>query len=139
MGLMRTRDDWIGRDEPMPGDDIVPDAAVVMDRERVLPAPARDVWPWIVQLGKDRAGWYMPRWVDWVFIPRHRRAVRGVDDPGQAFAPRPPIPGWGSGGPPVPVGPIGAPPALGFQSSPPPKPPRGQAPPHPRPPSAARP
>jgi hypothetical protein len=58
---MRTPDKAGGRGGPKPGDDIVPDAAVVMDRDRILPAPARDVWPWIVQLGKDRAGWYMPR------------------------------------------------------------------------------
>ena len=44
----------------LPGDDLV-DANVVMDRATTLPGTAEDVWPWLVQLGKGRAGWYLPR------------------------------------------------------------------------------
>ena len=127
MKLMRGRDHSIGRGEPMPGDDIVPDAAVVMDRERVLPAPARDVWPWIVQLGKDRAGWYMPRWVDWVFIPRHRRSLRRIDDQWQALTPGQHVPDWGPGDPTFEVVSVDAPHALVYQSIRPRKPLRGIA------------
>ncbi len=111
----------------MPGDDIVPDAAVVMDRERVLPAPARAVWPWIVQLGKDRAGWYMPRWVDWVFIPRHRRSLRRIDDRWQTLAPGAHIPDWGPGDPTFEVVSIDPPHALVYQSIRPRRPRRGSA------------
>ncbi|HZD97246.1 MAG TPA: hypothetical protein VE132_03685 [Micromonosporaceae bacterium] len=113
---MRTRDEPIGRADTMPGDEIVPDAAVVMDRECVLPAPPRDVWPWIVQLGKDRAGWYMPRWVDWVFIPRHRRSLRRIDDRWQTLAPGEHIPDWGPGDPTFEVVSIDPPHALVYQS-----------------------
>ena len=45
----------------LPGDAIVPDARVVIDRATTLAAPPERVWPWIVQLGKRRAGWYFPR------------------------------------------------------------------------------
>jgi hypothetical protein len=45
----------------LPGDELVPDAQVVMDRAFELPAPPYEVWPWFAQLGKNRAGWYLPR------------------------------------------------------------------------------
>ena len=44
---------------PLPGDDLVPHATTVMDRALTLPAPPEAVWPWLVQLGKRRAGWYL--------------------------------------------------------------------------------
>ena len=45
---------------PAPGDGLVPEADVVMDRGFDLPAGPEQVWPWIVQLGKGRGGWYLP-------------------------------------------------------------------------------
>ncbi len=59
------------------GDDLVPDADVAMDTGFDLPRPPHEVWPWIVQLGKRRAGWYLPRAVERV-IPPSRRAAREV-------------------------------------------------------------
>ncbi len=44
----------------LPGDGLVPAADVVMDRGFDLPAPPAAVWPWFVQLGKGRSGWYLP-------------------------------------------------------------------------------
>lgn len=45
------------------GDDIIPDAVMVYDRKRTIHAPAADIFPWLVQLGKGRAGWYVTsRW-----------------------------------------------------------------------------
>jgi hypothetical protein len=58
----------------LPGDDLV-DADVQMDRAFTLPAPPEQVWPWLVQLGKGRAGWYLPRSVE-RYVPAGRRAVR---------------------------------------------------------------
>ena len=55
----------------LPGDDLVDPADVVMDRAFSLPAPPDTVWPWLVQLGKRRAGWYLPRWVDRVLPDVH--------------------------------------------------------------------
>jgi hypothetical protein len=60
------------------GDDLVPDADVVMDRAFTVDAAPDRVWPWIVQLGKSRAGWYFPRSVERA-IPDKRRAIRRVD------------------------------------------------------------
>jgi hypothetical protein len=61
----------------MPGDELVPDADVVMDRGFDAPGSPDQVWPWLVQLGKARAGWYFPRSVERI-IPRSRRATRSV-------------------------------------------------------------
>lgn len=60
------------------GDDIVGKPDVTMDRAFTIDAPTGDVWPWIVQLGKRRAGWYFPLVVE-RFIPTRRRALRVID------------------------------------------------------------
>jgi hypothetical protein len=62
----------------LPGDDLVPDADVVMDRAFDLPASPETVWPWFLQLGKRRAGWYLPHSVE-RFLPASRRARRHLD------------------------------------------------------------
>jgi hypothetical protein len=61
----------------LPGDDLV-SADVTMDRAFTLDAPPSTVWPWLVQIGKERAGWYLPRVVE-RFVPRGRRAARRLD------------------------------------------------------------
>lgn len=62
-----------------PGDELIPDANLVFDRSRTISAPVDEVWPWLLQLGKHRAGWYMPRAVE-RFVPRGRRASHRLDD-----------------------------------------------------------
>ena len=42
-----------------PGDDLIGRPDVVMDRAFTVAAPPAAVWPWLVQLGKKRAGWYL--------------------------------------------------------------------------------
>src|SRR4051812_49672793 len=83
---------------PLPGDGIVPDARVVIDRATTLAAPPDRVWPWIVQLGKRRAGWYFPRWIE-MAIPRERRGVRHVEARWQRPARGGVLPGWGGPAP----------------------------------------
>lgn len=61
----------------LPGDELVA-ADVVMDRGFSLAAAPGEVWPWLVQLGKQRAGWYLPAVVERC-VPRSRRALRHVD------------------------------------------------------------
>lgn len=61
-----------------PGDALVEPADVVMDRAFTVDAPPEAVWPWLVQLGKGRAGWYLPRAVE-RFLPRSRRAARSLN------------------------------------------------------------
>ena len=49
------------RDEvqrPLPGDDLVPNPKFVWNQATTIHAPAAEVWPWIVQIGNQRAGWY---------------------------------------------------------------------------------
>ncbi|MEC3980584.1 hypothetical protein [Amycolatopsis sp. H20-H5] len=62
----------------VPGDDLVPDPDVVMDRGFPLPVPVAQAWPWFAQLGRNRAGWYLPRWVEAV-VPPGKRALRRLD------------------------------------------------------------
>ena len=43
---------------PLPGDDLVPEARYRMDHAITIAAPADRVWPWVAQVGQDRAGFY---------------------------------------------------------------------------------
>jgi hypothetical protein len=40
------------------GDEIVPDARAQFTHAVTIAAPPSDVWPWLVQMGCQRAGWY---------------------------------------------------------------------------------
>jgi hypothetical protein len=77
----------------LPGDSLVA-ADVVMDRAFTLSAPPVRVWPWFVQLGKARAGWYLPRSVERV-LRTSRRALRHVDPALQQLSLGDVIPDWG--------------------------------------------
>ncbi len=69
---------WLGRTygatpgeraRVLPGDDIVVDPDVVTDHAITIDAPCEAVWPWLVQMGWHRAGWYTARWVDRLLFP----------------------------------------------------------------------
>jgi hypothetical protein len=47
-----------------PGDELVPDANHCSTMATTLPASPERVWPWLVQMGGDRAGWYSWDWLD---------------------------------------------------------------------------
>lgn len=66
------------RAAPLPGDELVSAADVTMDRAFTLDAAPGEVWPWLVQLGKRRAGWYLPASVERL-VPVRRRALRHLD------------------------------------------------------------
>jgi hypothetical protein len=51
------------RRRPLPGDAIVPDG-IQSTRAITIHAPARLVWPWLVQMGQDRAGFYSFDWLE---------------------------------------------------------------------------
>jgi hypothetical protein len=78
----------------LPGDDLVPEAQVTMDRAFDLPAPPAVVWPWFAQLGKNRAGWYFPASMERV-IPRPRRGLRRIEPGLQHLVPGDVIDDWG--------------------------------------------
>lgn len=82
----------------LPGDDLVPGAGHVIDRATDLPASTASVWPWLLQLGKQRAGWYFPRWVE-LLIPRRRRGLRAIEPTLQRVLVGERVPDWGPGDP----------------------------------------
>lgn len=46
------------RAQPLPGDELVPKAKLVTTHAISIGAPPDKVWPWIVQMGQDRGGFY---------------------------------------------------------------------------------
>lgn len=46
------------RRAPLPGDEVVPDARGSSTMATTIEAPPEAVWPWLVQMGYGRAGWY---------------------------------------------------------------------------------
>lgn len=62
----------------LPGDDLIKNPNVVIDSAFDLAAKPADVFPWFVQLGKQRAGWYFPHSVE-RFIPRSNRGLRSIE------------------------------------------------------------
>ena len=53
----------------LPGDDVVARPQVVATHAATLPATPERIWPWLVQVGWHRGGWYTPRWVDVLLFP----------------------------------------------------------------------
>lgn len=78
----------------LPGDELLAAVDVVMDRGFTLPGTAEAVWPWFVQLGKQRAGWYLPRRLERAVAPG-RRGLRHIDPRWQSLAVGDVIPDWG--------------------------------------------
>ncbi len=77
----------------LPGDHLVA-ADIVMDRGFDLPVAPDEVWPWLVQLGKRRAGWYLPASVERV-VPPSRRALRHLEPRWLAHEVGDVVPDWG--------------------------------------------
>ncbi|MFB6612655.1 hypothetical protein ACIGFK_15955 [Streptomyces sp. NPDC085524] len=58
-----------------PGDDLIPDAGSSSIMATTLPAPPEEVWPWLVQMGCNRGGWYSWDRLDNGGRPSARRIV----------------------------------------------------------------
>lgn len=75
---------WGATDEeiavPLPGDDLVAEPAKQVTRAITIDARPEDVWPWIVQLGADRGGFYSYDWLENLFGLRIHSADDIVDD-----------------------------------------------------------
>jgi hypothetical protein len=56
----------------LPGDELVDDPTVVTNHAITIPAQVDQVWPWLVQMGWHRGGWYTARWVDRLLFPANR-------------------------------------------------------------------
>jgi hypothetical protein len=63
-------------------DEDVPDATSTT-RAITIAAPPEQVWPWLVQLGYGRAGWYSYDWIDNDNLPS---ADRILPDHGQLIS-----------------------------------------------------
>ncbi|HEU4541719.1 MAG TPA: hypothetical protein VFR23_11395 [Jiangellaceae bacterium] len=61
-----TRTEALG---PLPGDDVIPHPMLEWTRGVTVHAAPERIWPWLVQMGYGRAGWYTPAWVDRVIEP----------------------------------------------------------------------
>lgn len=60
---------------PLPGDQVVEPVMTHRTRALTIDAPPEAVWPWLVQLGDYRAGWYSYDWVEnWLFPGMVHRA-----------------------------------------------------------------
>ena len=67
----------------MPGDDVVKRPTFNATRAVTIQARPEEIWPWLVQIGVTRAGWYSYDWLD------------NLGKPSAAAHP-PPIPAGGS-------------------------------------------
>jgi hypothetical protein len=66
---------------PLPGDGIVLRPFGSTTHAVDVDAPPERVWPWIVQMGYHRAGWYTPDWVDhWIWRIDNPSADRVVPE-----------------------------------------------------------
>ena len=54
---------------PLPGDEVVAKADYVATRAITIEAPPHQVWPWLVQIGSGRAGWYTYDRIDNAGVP----------------------------------------------------------------------
>jgi hypothetical protein len=84
-------------DRALPGDDLVPDAGAVDTRGITIDAPPERVWPWLVQMGYGRGGWYSYDQLDMkgrsadAILPEHQSLAVGdtvPTDPGGGFVVR---------------------------------------------------
>jgi hypothetical protein len=55
--------------QALAGDELLPGARARTTHAISIDAPAAAVWPWLVQMGWGRAGWYTYRWVDRLLFP----------------------------------------------------------------------
>lgn len=69
---------WLGRTygstreerrRRLPGDDLIGEPLAVTTHAVTIDAPPEHIWPWLVQMGWHRGGWYTARWVDRLLFP----------------------------------------------------------------------
>jgi len=70
---------WGATDEeverPMPGDEVVERPTFVATRAVAIEATSEEVWPWLVQTGSGRAGFYSYDWIDNACKPSAREII----------------------------------------------------------------
>lgn len=79
------------------GDSVIPDAEMVYDQRRTINGSPEDVWPWIVQWGKGRGGWYVPAKFEKV-LPEKFRSAPTINPEWQSLSVGDRVPDYGLGG-----------------------------------------
>ena len=65
--------------QPLPGDELIPNAVASLTHAVTIRRPPRDVWPWLAQMGAgSRAGWYSYEFLDNGRRPSARHIVSGL-------------------------------------------------------------
>ena len=71
LALRRWQRAWLASDgeldAPLPGDDHVAEPSSQLTRAITIDARPEQIWPWIVQLGADRGGFYSYDWLEDLF------------------------------------------------------------------------
>ena len=70
----------------MPGDELVRHPQVGATHAATIAAPPDRIWPWLVQVGWHRGGWYTPRWVDVLLFPDNWPSAQRILDEYQELA-----------------------------------------------------
>ncbi|HEX6625379.1 MAG TPA: hypothetical protein VF064_16820 [Pyrinomonadaceae bacterium] len=86
--------------ERLPGDELVPRPNVEATHAVTIEAPVKDVWPWLVQIGQDKGGFYSYTWLENLVGCHMRNAGRimpecqqlGVGDSVRLHPKAPPLP-----------------------------------------------
>jgi hypothetical protein len=60
---------------PLPGDELLPSVRVMNTQAMTIESPVEQVWPWLVQMGCRRAGWYSIDRLDNGGVPSAERIV----------------------------------------------------------------
>lgn len=81
----------------LPGHERIAEPSMVVDSAFDLPGSPAQVYPWFVQLGKDRAGWYFTRFTEKFFFPS-ARGIRHIEPKWQNLKVGDRIPDYGKGG-----------------------------------------
>jgi hypothetical protein len=76
--LLRTGATRQEASRPLPGDELVPKPIWQETRAITINAPSHEIWPWLVQMGGGRAGWYW--WVPLAEHPKYKQFVITTDD-----------------------------------------------------------
>lgn len=61
-------------------------AQFVTDHAITIGAPPSAIWPWLLQMGRHRGGWYTARWVDALLFPANLRAADRIHPEWQDLA-----------------------------------------------------
>ncbi|WP_173923046.1 hypothetical protein [Agromyces sp. Marseille-P2726] len=86
---------WLGRTSgstaaerraQLPGDELVRHPQVGATHAATIAAPPDRIWPWLVQVGWHRGGWYTPRWVDVLLFPDNWPSAQRILDEYQELA-----------------------------------------------------